>query len=44
MQVPLITRLLAIDPEQLNEVQYVYMHVIDKKPITSQQSTFSLYS
>ena len=30
MQVLLITRLLAIDPGQLNEVQYVYMHVIDK--------------
>ena len=30
MQVLLITRLLAIDPGQLNEVQFVYMHVIDK--------------
>ena len=30
MQVLLITRLSAIDPEQLNEVQFVYMHVIDK--------------
>ena len=30
MQVLLITRLLAIDPGYLNEVQFVYMHVIDK--------------
>ena len=30
MQVLLITRLLAIDPEQLNEAQFVYMHFIDK--------------
>ena len=30
MQVLLITRLSAIDPEQLNEAQFVYMHVIDK--------------
>ena len=30
MQVLLITRLSAIDPEQLNEVQFVYTHVIDK--------------
>ena len=30
MQVLLITRLLAIDPGQLNKVQFVYMHVIDK--------------
>ena len=30
MQVLLITRLSAIDPGQLNEVQFVYMHVIDK--------------
>ena len=30
MQVLLITRLSAIDPKQLNEVQFVYMHVIDK--------------
>ena len=30
MQVLLITRLLAIDPGQLNEVQFVHMHVIDK--------------
>ena len=30
MQVLLVTRLLAIDPEQLNEVQFVHMHVIDK--------------
>ena len=30
MQVLLITRLLAIDPELLNEAQFVYMHVIDK--------------
>ena len=28
MQVLLITRLSAIDPRQLNEVQFVYMHVI----------------
>ena len=27
MQVLLITRLLAIDPELLNEAQFVYMHV-----------------
>ena len=30
MQVLLITGLLAIDPEKLNEVQFVYMHVIVK--------------
>ena len=30
MQVLLITRLLAIDPGQLNEVKCVYMHVFDK--------------
>ena len=30
MQVLVITRLSAIDPEQLNDVQNVYMHVIDK--------------
>ena len=30
MQVLLITRLSAIDPGQLNEVQFVYMHIIDK--------------
>ena len=30
MQVLLITRLLAIDPRQLNEAQFVHMHVIDK--------------
>ena len=30
MQVLLITRLSAIDAGQLNEVQFVYMHVIDK--------------
>ena len=30
MQVLLITRLLAIDPELLNEAQFVYTHVIDK--------------
>ena len=30
MQVPLITRLLAIDHEQLYEMQFVYIHVIDK--------------
>ena len=30
MQVPLITRLLAIDPGQFNEAQFVHMHVIDK--------------
>ena len=30
MLVLLITRLSAIDPGQLNEVQFVYMHIIDK--------------
>ena len=30
MQVLLITRLLAIYAGQLNEVQFVHMHVIDK--------------
>ena len=30
MQVLLITRRSAIDPGQLSEVQYVYVHVIDK--------------
>ena len=30
MQVLVITRLSAIDPGQLNEVQFVYMHIIDK--------------
>ena len=30
MQVLLITRLSAIVPRQLNEVQFVYMHIIDK--------------
>ena len=30
MQVLVITRLSAIDPEQLDEVQFVYMQVIDK--------------
>ena len=30
MQVLLITRLLAIDPGQLNEARFVHMHVIDK--------------
>ena len=30
MQVLVITRLSVIDPEQLNELQFVYMHVIDK--------------
>ena len=32
MQVLLITRLLAIDPEQLNEAQFVYMHVLTNSP------------
>ena len=30
MQVLLITRLLTIDPGQLNEAQFVHMHVINK--------------
>ena len=30
MQVLLMTRLPAIDPGQLNEVQFVYMHIINK--------------
>ena len=30
MQVLLITRLLAIDLGQLNEAQFVHMHVVDK--------------
>ena len=30
MKVLLITRLSAIDLGQFNEVQFVYMHVIDK--------------
>ena len=30
MLVLVITRLSAIDPEQLNDVQNVYMRVIDK--------------
>ena len=40
MQVLVITRLSVIDPEQLNELQFVYMHVIDKQSITFPQSFF----
>ena len=43
MQVLLITRLSAIDPGQLNKEQFAYMHVIDKQPITFQESSLSLY-